>query len=104
LDESPKLNKLGEVLNRYGSRVTKLGYPLIIAESMVYHPIFALANVKNPRRDVFWLPTMNPRRMPKRCFATVSKVNGGGRIEDVHILIGAWVTGTTPNLAFIFPL
>jgi hypothetical protein len=47
LDESPKLNKLGEVLNRYGSRVTKLGYPLVIAESLVYHPIFALANVKN---------------------------------------------------------
>jgi hypothetical protein len=63
LDESPKLDKLGEVLNRYDSRVTKFGYRIIIAESLLHHPFFALANVKNPWRDVFRLPTMNPRRM-----------------------------------------
>jgi hypothetical protein len=42
--------------------------------------------------------------MPKRCFLSISKSDGSGGVEDIHIIFVARVTVANPNLVGVFPL
>jgi hypothetical protein len=42
--------------------------------------------------------------MPKWSLAAIPKVDDGGGIEDLHILVGARVSGSRPNVIVVFSL
>jgi hypothetical protein len=42
--------------------------------------------------------------MPKGGLAVVAEDDGGGGIEDFHIIVGARVAGTRLNLSVVFQL
>jgi hypothetical protein len=48
--------------------------------------------------DVFGLHPLKQRSMPKGCFATIPKSDGGGSIEKLHAFLDARFPGSNPNI------
>jgi hypothetical protein len=99
VNENPKLYKLCEVFQ--GER----GLQIKFSQSKCHH-----GELEQPTNSSFWriqkslgatslgLAPSSHGAMPKRGLTTISKRDGGGSIENIHIIIGAWVPGTHPNL------
>jgi hypothetical protein len=68
-----------------------------------HRPLFSFANVKYFRRNILGHQTSNPRRMPKRCLATIAKGYVGCGLENLHIFRIARVASVHPNLFGAFP-
>jgi hypothetical protein len=46
---------------------------------------------------------MEPRSMPKRRFLAISKSDNGCGVEQLHIIVGARVSGANPKLVGVLP-
>jgi hypothetical protein len=60
-------------------------------------PLFLLANLKDFKRNIFRISSINPRSISKRRLETISKGDLGRGIEDFHIICSARVAGAHPN-------
>jgi hypothetical protein len=78
-----------------------LVHPSIPIESIANLPTFSLGDVVDKRRDINGLPTFKPRGSPKGGLTPVAKGDGGGGIEDVHVVFGTRVCGAPPNLGVV---
>jgi hypothetical protein len=102
--KDPKLDKLSNVIPSEGSNSVNAPHPSTLGHSLRDRALFALRGIKNEGGDVNGRPTVNPRSMPKWSFGPVSHRDGGSRIENIQVLLPAWVSRTNPNLFGARPL
>jgi hypothetical protein len=81
-----------------------LVHPSIPIKSIANLPTFSLRDVVDKEGDINRLPTSKPRGSPKGGLPPVAKGDGGGGIEDVHVVFGTRVCGAPPNLGVVGPL
>jgi hypothetical protein len=62
------------------------------------HPFVAFGSFKYFWSNVFRRPSIKPRGMPKCGFPPIPKSDSGGRIKDIHVILGARIAGSHPNL------
>jgi hypothetical protein len=89
VDKRPKVHKLSKMSPRESVLQINLVDPSIISQSLFNLPILALGGLKNKWSNILGRTAIKPRSFLKWSFAPVSQRNFCGRIEEIHIVIGA---------------